>query len=539
MEVLERESIHAWIMNNNILTSQGQPIEFEDHLFLFDIYKDWTPEQACIKSAQVGFSEMQILKALYAADIKKLNIIYTLPTVTDVREFVPSKVDQIIRNNPCLRDRIGIKDNYSQKMVGDRFVFYKGTYSGKSKENKGESSVGIMLTSDLNVHDESDRSDQMIIEQYESRLEHSEYKGRWFFSNPSIPNVGAHKKWLLSDQKHWFIKCEKCNQQQYLTFKDNVDIEREIFMCKKCHKELTREDRRCGQWVRKWNDKNVSGYWISQLMAPWKTAEQICKQYREKTPQFFNNFVLGQPYLSSQEKVGKEIILANCIEKWPEDVKKDQVVLGVDQGLKKHYVIGNIDGEIFKYGVTEDWKDIETMLRQYNAIAVIDAMPDLTIPRKLMRKYLGRVFLCVYKRDKAQKKLYKFGTNEKFGFVYADRNAVIQKTIDDLVDNKIKYTIDPKEMGPYIDQWKTLYRTVEEDSMNIPRQVWNTTTGEDHYAHATVYYNIGRERKGILNKFKISIPSDKKTDKFKNTVDIDPYFEAAKKNQKDENWLTI
>jgi len=107
-----------------------------------------------------------------------------------------------------------------------------------------EAGVGIMFSSDLNIHDESDRSDQVIMEQYESRLDASNYKGQWYFSNPTVPGTLTQKLWEKSDQKHWFVKCPHCNHLQWLDYYQNVDKEKEIFVCQKCGKEIDDETRR-------------------------------------------------------------------------------------------------------------------------------------------------------------------------------------------------------------------------------------------------------------------------------------------------------
>lgn len=57
-----------------------------------------------------------------------------------------------------------------------------------------------------------DRSDQSVIETYQSRLQHSKYKWRWNFSNPSLEGNGVSRYWDMSDQKHYFIKCSRCGK---------------------------------------------------------------------------------------------------------------------------------------------------------------------------------------------------------------------------------------------------------------------------------------------------------------------------------------
>ena len=61
----------AFILNNNILSENGSPIEFRDHYFLIDPYVDMTPEQVVCKPSQIGWSTLGINKALCWQNIKK------------------------------------------------------------------------------------------------------------------------------------------------------------------------------------------------------------------------------------------------------------------------------------------------------------------------------------------------------------------------------------------------------------------------------------------------------------------------------------
>ena len=76
---LEKHSIIAWILNNNIKNEKGDLIEFKDHPFLYDIYRDPAPNLVVMKPAQVGLSTLEIIRNHYDARSKKMDIIYTLP----------------------------------------------------------------------------------------------------------------------------------------------------------------------------------------------------------------------------------------------------------------------------------------------------------------------------------------------------------------------------------------------------------------------------------------------------------------------------
>jgi len=498
-------SILRWIKDNAIRTEKGEILEFTNHGFLKDIFEDWTPIQTARKASQVGFSTMEILKSLYAAKYKEWNIIYTLPTFNDVGQFVPAKVNPIIEQNRVLTQWTKDKDTIFQKKVGQRFIYYRGASSGKTQKEEMESGTGIMLTSDLLVMDESDRSTQAILEQYESRLEASDYRGKWYFSNPTHPGTLTQQMWEKSDQKHWFVKCPHCNELQYLDYYENVDKNREIYICKKCHKEIDDDTRRNGLWVKKYSErKEVSGYWISHLICPWISAKSLIESEATKGKQYFYNFNLGLPYRGSDVVVDAQTILKNTVG--GENFKL-QNVIGVDTGLTMHYVLGNKQG-IFKTGSTKDWDEIESLMRKYEATAVFDALGDLTKPRQLRDKYRGRVWLCYFKRDKDKPEAVKWEPKEMA--VYADRSKIIQRVIDEFVDGKIKFYMRPDELGTYISHWETLAQIEETDSIGITRKVWETD-GENHLLFATIYYWLALQKSGEAKIMGYEAPDGTKT----------------------------
>lgn len=485
------KEILFWIKDNKIKTEKEKLIEFSNHKFLKDIYEDWSPIQVSRKASQIGFSTMAIVKSSYAAKYKDWNIIYTLPNFGDIGQFVPSKINPIIQNNQQLTAWTKDKDTILQKQFGKSFIYYRGTFSKKTEKEKMESGVGIMFSSDLNIHDESDRSDQVIMEQYESRLEASDYKGRWYFSNPTVPGTLTQRLWDKSDQKHWFIKCPYCGYLQWLDYYKNIDKDKEIFICQECGNEIDDNTRRNGFWVKKYRNRDISGYYIPHTICSWISAKEMIEAEREKTKQYFYNFVLGLPYRGSDITVDKELILKNIV--YGEPNLKIKNVIGVDTGLTMHYVLGNEQG-IFKTGNTKDWDEIEFLMKKYEALAVFDALGDLTKPRKLRDKYRGKVWLCYFKKDKDTPEAIKWKGSEMA--VYADRGKTIQRVIDDFVDENIKfYEMRPEDLVDYIKHWETLYQIIEKDTLGIERKKWETD-GNNHLIFATIYFWLALQRRG-------------------------------------------
>ena len=509
-------SIHAWIQSNQIKNEKGDPIEFASHLFLYDIYRDRSPNIAAMKPAQVGLSTLQIIKNHYDAKREKLDIIYTLPTDGDVNTFVSGKVNRIIANNPCMLADVADKDSIEQKQIGNSYEYFRGTWTKKA---------AIMITADRLVHDEVDSSKLAVVADYQSRMQHSRHKQTHVFSHPSVPKKGVHQYFLESDQKEWFIACPHCKKEQYLSWstedpkKMSVDLERREYVCKKCRGVLSTSDRALGKWVpRKFAKKpKFSGYHITLLMAPWVTAGEICDKYAEviagkQTMDYFFNKVLGLPWAGGGNTVDEETILgAITVEK---NEYRSRLVIGVDTGIALRYVVGNRQG-LVGYGQMKDYEpykrenaddprqevlleeSLEYWLKKFeNSVMVIDQGGDIVGPRKLRKKYPGRVFLCHYAKDRKTMQLIRWGEKEEAGNVLVDRNRMMQLVIDEAVRKSFNlYNGDRGVWHDYWLHWSHIYRVWEEDSLGVPRYTW-LRDGRDDWVHATIYWRVGVDRFG-------------------------------------------
>jgi ssDNA-binding Zn-finger/Zn-ribbon topoisomerase 1 len=482
-----------WIRKYKIKNEAGNPIEFVNHNFLRDIYNDFTPVQAILKAPQIGMTVLEVIKSLWVAKKLGKDIIYTLPTSTDVNDMAGGKVNRIIAQNPILLDWVKDHDTVDQKAVGDNIIYYRGTWINKA---------AMMVSSQLNIHDEVDASKPEVIVQYETRLQASTGGWRWYFSHPSAPDVGVDMIWKQSDQKHWFVKCP-CGQKQYLSWSmDNpsemsVDIERKIYVCKECQQELSDEVRRKGQWVKKYNDREISGYWISQLMCPWIPASKVIKDFQEKDPTYFYNYVLGLPFGGDDSKLTKEGLFQNLTTDILTPAYSERIVIGIDTGLKIDFVMGSKRG-LFYQGETKDYDELDRIMKQRpRAIAVIDAGGDLIGSRKFVERWPGRVFLCFFREDRKTKQLIQWGEKNEYGTVIADRNRMIQMVVSEFGDKRIPLQGTEVDWHDYWLDWNNLARikVFHPITGELKGMKW-VRSGRDHRCLATIYWRIGMARFG-------------------------------------------
>ena len=480
-------SITEWVKENQIITDAGKPLYFDkDRKFLFKPFSDISPKIVALKAAQIGFSTISIVKALWVCHRMNISIIYTFPNSDLMQKFVQGKITPLIEANPALRKLVNSTDNSYQKRIGTANIIF----SGAEKESQA-----IAFSADLLIHDELDSSKQAIIKQFQSRLQASPVKWQWLFSHPSLPEIGVHEAWQKSDQKHWFVTCSK-GHKEYLSYPDSIDIDKKIFICKKCGVELTNEQRANGKWVAKYKiseDRPFSGYWIPLLIAPWVTAKEIIN-YSKGDQYTFYTRVLGLPYTQGGDKVNIKDILKNCID----DVndQEGRIVIGVDPGLPIWYVVGNKQGLFFN-GSCKDYEPLRALMKRYpTAIMVIDQGGDLIGSRKLREEFQGRVFLCHYVRDRKTLQLIRWGQNDESGNVLVDRNRMIQMVIDEFRDKRIPLNGTEEDWYDVALHFTHVYRTNVVNALGETESKWERFD-DDHFLHAVTYWRIGMSRFGM------------------------------------------
>lgn len=473
-------SILVWLLENAVVTEKGDKLDFKDRLFLLDILTDWSQEIVIKKAAQIGGSVSFNIKALYAVLKFGWNILYTFPTDGDVNEFVSSKTNKIIQSNPQVFSGLPA-DNIERKGIGDRFIFFKGTVSKTS---------AIMTTADLLIHDEASRSDQSVLETMKSRLKASKFKGRWLFSNPTTEKDAIDIAWKQSDKKEWHITCGVCNKEQILSWPESIDIVNKQYICreKECGKVLTDDDRRAGRWLATAPGKKISGYHISLLMAPWIQADEIVKD-SEGDQEYFYNFVLGEPYSPGDVRIGRSTILDNWT---PNNLHTGNYFLGVDVGNIKHYVLGSEKG-IIEAGRFTKWADLDDLMKRYKPALVIDAMPDNTMSKYYVENYRNALMSFFQENKNNPRTIVWWGEGDREGIVYSNRNRIIDQLIDEILNAKVLFGLkSDSEIKLYLKHWETLRRTKKTDNKGIESYEWDSTTGEDHYVFATLYYYLAR-----------------------------------------------
>jgi hypothetical protein len=487
-EDLKASSVLAWISLGDFVNENQEALEFKNHRFMIDIYADDSPDIVCIKSAQVGFSVYAILKSFHELKYEKRNILYALPTKNVVQDFVVPKVNPLIMGNKVIASDVG-SDSVSQKRFGDRFIYFKG---GSERE-------AISVSADTLVIDEYDRMPSMnIVTMFDSRLQAAKEPRRRRFSNPSAIGFGVDALYKESCMFHWFVTCHHCGHERYIEYEQGddmahyIDKEQYIYACGVCGLGLSDDDRRNGRWVAKWPNRKRHGYWISQMMAPWVTAERIIEQEKEMDTATFHAFVLGKAYTPSDLLIDRETILKALR---PGKPRQRGLVMGSDIGKPHWYWIGNADG-LLKWGRAKDWDELEYLFNFYQCEAwVMDSMPEFTQVQAMLRKYPGKAYACQFNKDRAALGIIRWQTGDKRGFVYVDRTKVIDRVVTELNSGDIKIYGNESDAAEFINHAGNMYRSIETDEKGGIKIDWLTKEGKpDHLVFGLVYWRVALEK---------------------------------------------
>lgn len=494
--MLDQLSIHNFIVKNAIKTETGKPLDFKTHRYLYDIYSDNSQYLCCIKAGQIGFSTMAIIKTIWLCRNRHIDCGYILPTVEMVQKFVGSKVNRMAQQNPVIDSWLKDKDSITQKQIDENYIFYLGAQTDRS---------AIMLSLDMLVADEYDKAPQDILEIYDSRLQHSTHGIKWVFSNPTIPNFGVDRFWEISDKKVWHIK-HSCGEIYPLDEKC-IDYTQEKYICPKCHKEILDENRRMGEWVKTAEGK-WSGYWIPLWISPTVTAATITDHKKTKTPEYFNNFVAGLPYINTSNMLSQQILESNLIDKV--NAQEGRIIIGVDTGHNIYYTLANKDG-IFYHGycpsVAENttpgydpYAELEKLMVRFpRSIMIADQGGDLIGIRKLQAKYPGRVYLCWFTKETKTQQIIRWGENDELGKVQVDRNRLIQLVVDELKEKRTPIWGTQEDWQPWFNHALNIYRIQEMTGKDKDapqygwRWVWHRK-GDDHWFMSYCYARVGLDR---------------------------------------------
>ena len=490
-DLTKPENLGAWAKAAGIKLDRGE-FSFARHEYLWEPYNDNHPRQVEMKCTQMGGTIRALLRAFYLALFSDVvGVLYLFPSRSGSGEFTRSRVDPLVRSNEdSLGQYIQDTDNVSLKRVRGRNLIFRGA---KSKEGLRSDPVDAVF------FDEFDLFPDGVQVAARGRMAHSDLKLEHYLSNPTLPDQGIDLLWQVSDQRFWLLICPKCGKYTCLEehFPDCLVWRGSevIRLCMGCRDAAL--DPAKGVWVAKYPSvTDWRGYHYSHLFSQFEEPRDILMKWeslnKASEREGFYNFVLGFPYVESENRLSIEAVLALCSTEPNRSSDRGPCYMGVDQGLGLHVVIGKMHPDkIVHVGVYRDWEDLDRLMRDFNVSScVVDAQPERRASKAFADRFPGKVWTNFYSET------------AKDGYAWSDesRHVTVNRTeaMDDahsmLAGARVSLPQRSQIMEEFAAHCHAVARKLEEKTDGQRRYRYVKLKGDDHYYHSATYGLIARSR---------------------------------------------
>lgn len=481
-----------------------------------DILNDQHPNKVIQKARQLGMSEIATAEMLWFADTHdNVNIMYTFPTKSQMEDFSKTRVDPVLESSERLQEKItrGL-NNVSTKAIGRSHIFMR---------TSGDGGQGEGVDVDMYCADEYDRMKVGVEYAFQESLSSSKYGLMRRWSTPTVPGMGINALFEKSDQKHYFIKCDKCGEWQDVTYdhivqvkdynalSDEIEDGTFMYQCRKCKQELNRWGQ--GEWVAKYPSRHdTRGYFISQLNAVHISADRIKRRENEFAfKQLFYNYVIGMPYANTAMQITNQDILDHIYIPNEETHATDNYiayVAGIDWGepswvtvlgVRNDFSIQMVSARKFSRSDQRELYDVTQIIGYLKPfkpqLIVADAGYGADKNTALFRAFPEATWSCNWKTVTSPYSSVNFidNWNENKKLVTVDKTSKMQRTLQSVKLGYIGFYEWNDEYTQLMAKHLQNVQILDQERDGFIYQI-ATRKGPDHLACCLAYALIGIDR---------------------------------------------
>ena len=492
------EQVEAIIPWAESLLLDGRPFALHGHEYQRDMLTETFPRQVFMKGAQVGVTSIIMLKTLHRliTGAYPQGALYLFPSRGDVQDFSRGRFNPLINDNEQLAKHVQDTDAQTIKRIGKAMLYLRGARSTqKIRGMKRSSSALKSVPVDAVTFDERDEMADDMVDLALERMSHSLVKDETYLSTPTIPDYGVDKLFQDSDQRHWFLKCQKCGKDTCLELEfpdclEELSDGRVIRLCQRCRdSEIDPKD---GRWVSLYPDKkDLVGWRISQLNSIFVEPGKILQLFLDPPNGNISevcNSKLAMAHIAAENRLTINDVISLCGKEPRAESDPGPCYLGCDVGNLLYVVIGKKDSvkgaRIVYIDAFPEWERLYMLMRKFNVLrGVIDALPETRLSRKLAKDHQGKVFCCFYQEK--QKGIYAW--NEKQFTVAANRTEALDASHSEIITSKIVLPRESATLNEFAKQLSNVSRVLQTDPDTGESRYVYLKTGLDHYRHAYNY----------------------------------------------------
>jgi len=508
MRLAQEIDCFTWVTQNKLNLGHSE-WQLAGHEYQVGWLQEPAREQCFIKGAQIGATECLVLRTLHGMihGRYRSGSLYLFPTRDDVRDFSKARFDPLIDVNPFIGAFVQNTDAQNIKQIGRGFLYLRGARSTKNVQGSKKSSSQLKsIPVDRVIFDEMDEIEPEMVELAKERVSHSKVQELVYLGTPTIPDYGIDAKYQVSDQRVWMIKCEHCGKETCLDLEFPASLMRTpsggvYRCCIHCKKEIHPAN---GRWVAQYPDRDLVGWWISQLNSVYVDPKLILDLYEDPPNGDLSevmNSKLGRAYIPAENRLHPNEVYACCGNDIVSAKDEGPTCMGVDVGRVLHVVIAQRTTKnalkVIKMARVDSFEDLHDLARDFGVkSAVIDLRPEQRKVREFQKAENYQVFACEYVETRAGMTHW----DEKDKVIKCNRTEICDATHELVVESgRLELPRRCQEVDQFVKEMCNIAKTLEEDKVSGSRVYRYKKLGADHYRHAMNYCLLASERVGVLS----------------------------------------
>lgn len=259
---------------------------------IMDAFSDPATERVIVmSSAQVGKTEILNNIVGYFIDQDPSTILNLQPTLEMAQTWSKDRLAPMVRDNPCLTDKV----TESKAKDGKNTILHKLFPGGhitivgaNSPAGLASRPIRIVLCDEVDRYPASAGAEGDPVNLAIKRTTTYWNKKIGLFSTPTLKGISRiEAAFEESDQRYFYVPCPHCGKYQRLKwsqvkFNDN-DASSAYYECEHCRAHLTDTDRvraiRLGYWKAEKPFKGVAGFHLNEFYSPWRKITDIVQDF--------------------------------------------------------------------------------------------------------------------------------------------------------------------------------------------------------------------------------------------------------------------
>lgn len=244
-----------------------------------------------MSSAQVGKTEILNNIVGYYIDQDPSTILNLQPTLEMAQTWSKDRLAPMVRDNPCLIDKV----TESKAKDGKNTILHKLFPGGhitivgaNSPAGLASRPIRIVLCDEVDRYPASAGTEGDPVNLAIKRTTTYWNKKIGLFSTPTLKGISRiEKAFEESDQRFYYVPCPHCGKYQRLKWAqvkyENNEATTAFYECEHCNAHLSDTDRvraiKLGYWKAEKPFKGVAGFHLNEFYSPWRKLSDIVQDF--------------------------------------------------------------------------------------------------------------------------------------------------------------------------------------------------------------------------------------------------------------------